>query len=126
MPEPELVRQPGRCPEDHRSLAAGLQYGTAAQQPGGIEPQQNSRRKSGAKKPVEKPLHGKVKTTFPLRLEIPQTRRDFHFPTGSAATASYPALPSRFRTKPRVLTYDWAKNGGQVSSTERFTAMEMD
>src|ERR1700693_241346 len=32
MPEPELVRQPGGCPEDHRSLAGGLQYGTAAQQ----------------------------------------------------------------------------------------------
>jgi hypothetical protein len=35
---------------------------------------------------VEKPLRGKVKkTTFPPRLEIPQTTRDSHFPTASAA-----------------------------------------
>src|SRR5450759_4747596 len=38
MPEPELVRQPGRCTEDHRSVAGGLQYGTAAQQPGVSNP----------------------------------------------------------------------------------------
>jgi len=36
---------------------------------------------------VEKTLRGKVKkTTFPPRLEIPQTARDFHFPTASTAT----------------------------------------
>ena len=35
---------------------------------------------------VEKPRGGKVqKTTFPPRLEIPQTTRDFHFPTAAAA-----------------------------------------
>src|ERR1700693_2157051 len=38
MPEPELVREPGGCAEDHRSLAGGLQYGTAAQQPGVSNP----------------------------------------------------------------------------------------
>jgi hypothetical protein len=37
---------------------------------------------------VEKPRGGKVqKTTFPPRLEIPQTTRDSHFPTASTATA---------------------------------------
>jgi transposase len=36
-------------------------------------------------KAVEKPLRGKPKTGFPLRLEIPQTPRDSHFPTATAA-----------------------------------------
>src|ERR1700693_4836540 len=81
----------------------------------GIEPRRNSRRNSAGKKAVEKTLRGKVQTTFPLRLEIPQTRRDSHFPTASAATSSSPAPPSSFRTKPRALTYDWTKNGGQVT-----------
>ena len=36
---------------------------------------------------VEKPLRGKVqKQTFPLRLEIPPTARDSHFPTATTAT----------------------------------------
>jgi transposase len=35
---------------------------------------------------VEKPLRGKVKVTFPLRLEIPQTARDSHFSTAPSAT----------------------------------------
>jgi transposase len=34
---------------------------------------------------VGKPLRGKVKITFPLRLGIPQTARDSHFPTAPAA-----------------------------------------
>jgi len=38
----------------------------------------------GGRKAVEKPLRGKPKTGFPLRLEIPQTPRDSHFPTASA------------------------------------------
>jgi len=39
-----------------------------------------------APKVVEKTLRGKVKKqTFPPRLEIPQTTRDFHFPTTSTA-----------------------------------------
>src|SRR5262250_678529 len=43
--------------------------------------------KIGAPRAVEKTLRGKVKkTTFPPRLEIPQTARDFHFPTASTAT----------------------------------------
>src|SRR5215469_15076133 len=42
---------------------------------------------SAAWKVVEKTLRGKVKkTTFPPRLEIPQTARDSHFPTTSATT----------------------------------------
>jgi hypothetical protein len=36
-------------------------------------------------KAVEKPLRGKPKAGFPLRLEIPQQRRDSHFPTATAA-----------------------------------------
>src|SRR6266436_3076267 len=78
----------------------------------GIELLRSSRRKSAGKRAVEKTLRGKVQTTFPLRLEIPQTPRDSHFPTAPATTV--PAPPSRFRTKPRVLTYDWTKNRGQV------------
>ena len=37
------------------------------------------------RKAVEKPLPGKPKAGFPLRLEIPQHRRDSHFPTATAA-----------------------------------------
>ena len=40
-------------------------------------------------KPVEKPLRGKPKAGFPLRLEIPQTQRDSHFPTATATTGPY-------------------------------------
>src|ERR1039458_9119622 len=90
-----------------------IRYGRTAAW--GIEPRRSSRRKSAGKKAVEKALRGKVQTTFPLRLEIPQTRRDSHFPTATATTGSPPAPPSRLRTKPRGLTYDWTKNGGQVT-----------
>ena len=38
------------------------------------------------RKAVEKPLRGNPKTGFPLRLGIPHTPRDSHFPTASAAT----------------------------------------
>ena len=42
--------------------------------------------KTGARRAVEKPRGGKViNPTFPPRLEIPQTPRDSHFPTASAA-----------------------------------------
>ena len=37
------------------------------------------------RKAVEKPLRGKPKTGFPLRLEISQTARDSHFPTATAS-----------------------------------------
>jgi len=40
--------------------------------------------RDGRGKAVEKPLRGKPKTDFPLRLEIPQKTRDSHFPTASA------------------------------------------
>jgi hypothetical protein len=39
---------------------------------------------------VEKPLRGKVKATFPLRLEIPQKARDSHFPTATTAAVHRP------------------------------------
>jgi transposase len=39
------------------------------------------------RKAVEKPLRGKPKAGFPLRLEIPQNRRDSHFPTATTAAA---------------------------------------
>jgi hypothetical protein len=43
-----------------------------------------------ARKAVEKPLRGKVKATFPLRLEIPQKARDSHFPTAATAAVHRP------------------------------------
>src|ERR1039457_4467112 len=92
-----------------------IRYGRTAAW--GIEPRRSSRQNSAGKKAMEKPLRGKVQPTFPLRLEIPQTQRDSHFPTATATTGSRPPPPSRFRTEPRVLTYDWTKNGGQVSAS---------
>ena len=47
-----------------------------------LEPTNCRRRKA-----VEKPLRGKPKAGFPLRLEIPQRRRDSHFPTATAAAS---------------------------------------
>jgi hypothetical protein len=45
--------------------------------------------KIAARRAVEKTRGGKVqKPTFPLRLEIPQTARDSHFPTAPATAAS--------------------------------------
>ena len=44
--------------------------------------------RSRRRKAVEKPLRGKLKTGFPLRLEIPQKARDSHFPTATAAARS--------------------------------------
>jgi hypothetical protein len=41
--------------------------------------------KNRLRKAVEKPLRGKPKAGFPLRLEIPQHRRDSHFPTATTA-----------------------------------------
>ena len=41
-------------------------------------------------KAVEKPLRGKPKTGFPLRLEIPPTPRDSHFPTAPTAAVHRP------------------------------------
>jgi transposase len=45
--------------------------------------ERNRRRKA-----VEKPLLGKPKAGFPLRLEIPQPQRDSHFPTATVAVPS--------------------------------------
>jgi len=39
---------------------------------------------------VEKPLRGKVKATFPVRLEIPQKARDSHFPTATTTAVHRP------------------------------------
>jgi len=41
-------------------------------------------------KAVEKPLRGKPKAGFPLRLEIPQKARDSHFPTATTAAVHRP------------------------------------
>jgi transposase len=41
-------------------------------------------------KAAEKPLRGKPKTGFPLRLEIPQKARDSHFPTVATAAVHQP------------------------------------
>ena len=50
-------------------------------------PEQRSPRR---RKAVEKPLRGKPKPGFPLRLEIPQNRRDSHFPTATTAANDQP------------------------------------
>ncbi len=50
-------------------------------------------REMGGKRAVEKALRGKVKATFPLRLEIPQKARDSHFPTAPATAGPSPAPP---------------------------------
>src|SRR5215831_19068427 len=51
--------------------------------------------KSGGRRAVEKTLRGKVQNqTFPPRSEIPQTPRDSHFPTATAA--------ARFNLKPDI------------------------
>jgi transposase len=42
------------------------------------------------RKAVGKPLRGKPKAGFPLRLEIPQHRRDSHFSTATAAVHDHP------------------------------------
>jgi transposase len=42
--------------------------------------------RSRRRKAVEKPLRGKPRAGFPLRLEIPQRARDSHFPTATATT----------------------------------------
>src|SRR5579863_2100991 len=45
---------------------------------------------------MEKPLRGKPKPGFPLRLEIPQHRRDSHFPTATTADITSPTFePSK-------------------------------
>lgn len=44
----------------------------------------------GEAEAVEKPLRGKPTPGFPLRLEIPPTPRDSHFPTASAAGHVHP------------------------------------
>jgi transposase len=49
-------------------------------------PEPLARKRRG--KAVEKPLRGKPRTGFPLRLEIPQRQRDSHFPTATAAARS--------------------------------------
>jgi transposase len=61
-------------------------------------------------KAVEKPLRGKPKTGFPLRLEIPQKARDSHFPTAPAATMTTP--PSRSTVQ--MSYYDVCGIRGQV------------
>src|ERR1017187_4994447 len=116
MPEPELVRQPGRCTEDHRSVAGGLQYGTAAQQPGvsnpdGVRGGNRRGKRLWKRRCVEKykPLfHSAWKTRKPGGIPtFPQARRRRSHPPRSRADSE----PS-----PRVLTYDWTKNGGQVTA----------
>src|SRR5579863_5741483 len=45
---------------------------------------------------MEKPLRGKPKPGFPLRLEIPQHQRDSHFPTATTADITSPTFePSK-------------------------------
>ena len=63
------------------------------------------RPKMAAQRAVEKTRSGKVqKQTFPLRLEIPQTARDSHFPTAPATAAINSSRTSHVLRKPDVLT----------------------
>src|SRR6202162_4279395 len=61
--------------------------------------------KIAARRAVEKTRGGKVqKPTFPPRLEIPQTARDFHFPTAPSTAAVNSNRTSHVLRKPDVLT----------------------
>jgi len=61
-----------------------VEYNTAATPFGaGIQAASAAACEIGGKRAVEKTLRGKPKAGFPLRLEIPQTTRDSHFPTAS-------------------------------------------
>jgi len=77
-------------------------------------------REIGGERAVEKTLSGKVKTTFPLRLEIPQKARDFHFPTAPAATVHL--SPSRLTV--RMSYYDVCGIRGQVSRSSHAFARD--
>src|SRR6202049_5009785 len=109
MPEPDLVRQPGRRAEDHRSVAGGLQYGTAAQQPGvsnpgGIRGGNRREKRLWKRRGVEKykPLfHSAWESRKPGGIPTfpqPRRRRDRHH------RASY-------RLGGRSMT--WAESGGR-------------
>jgi len=85
----QLARQFGRCRvtvHEHLDGTRTIRYGPHVvgryNAQGWPLLEETTRRR----KAVEKPLRGKPKTGFPLRLEIPQPRRDSHFPTASAAT----------------------------------------
>jgi hypothetical protein len=86
MPEPELVCELAtmRGESSKPGPWTTTRYGRAAVW--SIGPQWSSPPKSAGNKAVEKPLRGKVQTTFPLRLEIHPKARDSHFPTAPAMT----------------------------------------
>jgi hypothetical protein len=60
--------------------------------------------RSAGEKAVEKPLRGNPwKPGFPLRLEIPQQTRDFHFPPASTTTSLTIAITFNKMQKPASL-----------------------
>jgi hypothetical protein len=80
------------CHPDARAPA--LATGQTATPVGALDNAQGwpllEQRKPRRRKAVEKPLRGKPQVGFPLRLEIPQHRRDFHFPTTRTAAKGRP------------------------------------
>ncbi len=80
-------------------------------------------REIGGEKGCGKDAARKPKAGFPLRLEIPQKARDFHFPTASATAISlHPGRGLRHKTdrQTRRTSYDLVRGArGQNSRTSR-------
>src|ERR1700674_235917 len=79
--------------------------------------------KRGERTAVEKPLRGNPKTGFPLRLEIPPTARDSHFPT--AATAAVVRLHRKCPDNlPESYILKWLDTDSPNSSPWRWICYE--
>jgi hypothetical protein len=52
---------------------------------------------------------------FPAKTSVDQPKSQSRETDQNSEAEPFDAPSSRFRIKPRVLTYDWTKNGGQVT-----------
>ena len=111
--ERELVRESVRGAGEDRGVAARSTTKSGRTAVWDTGRRRNLRAKSAAKRAVEKALRGKVKATFPLRLEIPQKARDSHFPTAPAATVHPPASRLTVRMSYYDVCGDWG--AGQIT-----------